>query len=826
MSDWENDIVIQISEAGAKNTEAALKSISREYQKLQNLAKHPLSPLGGAGAAADSNFAKSFSPQEFNKATSALSQFGIEYEKVSKNVRSPLSGGDKNFADAFTKAGSGLDKVAESGKRATTSLTGAAQAIRIFRTLVFASGAEKFAMSIIHGADELTNLQNKLKVVAKEGENMGFTMSRITDIANRNRSSLEAVATVYSRTARSVESLGVSQAATLEFTKVLTQAVAVGGSTSIESSQAMIQLSQGLASGALKGDELRSVLEQLPVVSKLIAKELGVTVGELRKLGAEGKILAEDVFVALINAADDMEVAFAKMTPTFEQSAEVLRNNWINGLQMFQPLVRATGEALGSLTEAWTTFGDAMEEAFKIWIRHRDDGFFSRVGAVFTEQVGKPGESMSDVLKRKQQDRQREREDEDAIQKGQAMEDAYDLVYGSKRPKHPPTTHKEGGLTFEELLMKSRQENEVAGQDPFNQGVTKEFFQKMGELKKSIREAMIAGAGKGGKADEQLRLLHDMIEAEHEKASANRVQLQLEQELYELEQEQIQKSIDLGKQEQETRSKNILQVQAQDRAITASLDPFREYNDQVVKYQDYIHRHPEDAEKVTKAVEKLGTAYQTFAPIFSSISDNIADAAANALVFGDNMADSLQKIGKAFAQQAISSLFKIGIGALFGTPMAGLNGGTQLAGASPGANTSFGGPVTFSGGNYNPGAAGGAGGAFASGGYTGAGHGRGDIAGTVHGQEFVVNANATARNRAMLESMNAGKPVGSSGNVVIHNYAGAAVTANTNDRGEIEVMVRQAIADQAPGVIATDLHNPSSKTAKALKQRYEVQRRN
>ena len=268
-------------------------------------------------------------------------------------------------------------------RRTKSGLDSLTQSVRMFRTLIFGAGVERFAAGIVNGIDALTNLENKIKVTLKANEDLGFTMSRVLAIANQTRTGIGDIATVYSRTARSVEILGVSQSATLEFTKILNQAIKVGGSTSEEASNSMIQLSQGLASGALKGDELRSVLEGLPVVSKLIADSMGVTVGQLRQLGAEGKITADKVFVAILKGGEDMEKQFAKMQPTFEQSWEVFQNTWMMGLKMFQPLVEGTTKVLTGLIKTWDMLGDAMQDVFKVWVENRDEGFFGQVAAVF-----------------------------------------------------------------------------------------------------------------------------------------------------------------------------------------------------------------------------------------------------------------------------------------------------------------------------------------------------------------------------------------------------------------------------------------------------------
>lgn len=801
MSDWENEIVIDISEKGAAATDKALKDVIRSYESLKRLTSSgAVNPLGvGAGSG---GFAASFTPQAMQEATGALHHFGIEYEAVRRNMKSPLSGGDKSFADAFTKGKNGLDKLTDSAARAKNGFREAASELRVFRTLLITVGVEKFASAIIHGTDELTNLENKIKVVLKDNESLGYTMERLTAVANSTRTGIAETATIYSRTARAVEDLGLSQSSTLEFTKVLNQAVKVGGSTAVESAQSMIQLSQGLASGSLKGDELRSVLEGMPVVSKLIADHLGIATGELRKWGSEGKIVAEDVMAALIEGGDKIQEKFDQMTPTFEQSWEVLKNNWIVGLKMFQPLVEGVGRSLDWFTQRWEDLGTTMEDVFKVWIKHRDEGFFSRLASVFTENGEGTNESRYEMLQRKHKEAAQALEDEDMIQKGNAMADMYDAM--ENRKDKPQKGHKEGGLTFQELVEKMRQEQEVASMTPFEGGVTKEFFQKMGELKKSIREGLIAGAGKGGKADEQLQQLQQMIRLEHELAEAQKFVAYWDEKIAEEKKKRAEAGIAAGKHEAENQMKARQQIDATNRSIEAALDPFSEYNSKINDFNTYLHSHKDQLPQVTKEVEKMGTAYKTFAPVFDQMADGLADAAANALVFGNNFSTALKQIAQASAASMISGLIKVGVGALLGTPMPGINGGNQLT------------PPAHARGGYVRG--------FEYGGYTGS-YARGDIAGVVHGQEFVVNANATARNRAMLESMNSGRPVAGT-NVNIHNYAGVAVEAHDSGNGNIEVMIHKAIAERAPMAVAQDLRNRNGRVSKALRQNYEVTSRN
>ncbi len=178
-------------------------------------------------------------------------------------------------------------------------------------------------------ADALTNASNRIRLVTRDAVQLNAVMSELFDISVRTRTSFEATSTIFSRTALSVRDLGLSQRETLNFTESLNQAIVLSGVKAQEANAGLIQLSQGLASGTLRGDELRSVLEQLPKVADVIAQQMGVTRGELRLLGQEGRISAETVILAFKNAAEELERDFDSAIPTISQAFSVLRSNTI-----------------------------------------------------------------------------------------------------------------------------------------------------------------------------------------------------------------------------------------------------------------------------------------------------------------------------------------------------------------------------------------------------------------------------------------------------------------------------------------------------------------
>lgn len=212
------------------------------------------------------------------------------------------------------------------------------------------------AKQVLELADTFTRVQNRLRTVTNGTAQLNSVTQQLFEISNRTRSSFEATAELYARVGLAARDLGISQQQLLQFTESLNQALILSGASAEEARAGLIQLSQGLASGALRGDELRSVLEQLPVVADIIAQELQVTRGELRELGAQGQITADIVLRAFANAREELEDRFAETVPTVGQALTVLNNSVLE-------LVGNANEAVGAtalLAQGLVFLGDNL----------------------------------------------------------------------------------------------------------------------------------------------------------------------------------------------------------------------------------------------------------------------------------------------------------------------------------------------------------------------------------------------------------------------------------------------------------------------------------
>lgn len=200
-------------------------------------------------------------------------------------------------------------------------------------------------------ADAYTYSQNRIRTVARDSAELNLIMGDLFKISTDTGVKFETVAEIYTRTASSAKNLGRSQQELINFTRSLNQAVVISGANSNEANGALIQLSQGIGSAALRGQELRSVLTQLPAVADIIVAEFNrlnkganYTRASLRELGEQGKITPKIILDAFKNANAQLESDFQKVLPTVQRAIQSLRTNLIEMLGDFNKNTGAQGQ--------------------------------------------------------------------------------------------------------------------------------------------------------------------------------------------------------------------------------------------------------------------------------------------------------------------------------------------------------------------------------------------------------------------------------------------------------------------------------------------------
>jgi tape measure domain-containing protein len=267
------------------------------------------------------------------------------------------------YTEQLTKMNRAIDGAPKTAPRAPTAGGGSSPVSGLLGGV--RSGAAALGIGVGVGiaaqqigglANEFQNLQNRLRYLA--GGDMQQVNSMVADlqgVATRTRGDLGATTEAFVRISLATKQMGLSGSETMKLTERLNKAIALSGASGAEAAAGMIQLSQGLASGALRGDELRSVMEQLPGVADVIAQGMGVTRGQLRQLGADGKITAEVIVEAFRKAGDTLDRDFGNTVPTISQSWTVFKNQMMvtaGELDQSLGITSALGSAMSALGAA------------------------------------------------------------------------------------------------------------------------------------------------------------------------------------------------------------------------------------------------------------------------------------------------------------------------------------------------------------------------------------------------------------------------------------------------------------------------------------------
>ncbi|NBM92713.1 tape measure protein [Proteus sp. G2662] len=220
-----------------------------------------------------------------------------------------------------------LNRMDSSFNRTSQSVNNTERSMQSLSKVAAALTGYLSASMVASYAEAWTELNNKLSNSVRASESLVDVTQRIFDISQTTRSSLDATATLYARLERGTREYNTSAADLAKLTTIINQGFIVSGATAQEAENAIIQLSQGIASGVLRGEEFNSVAEQGSRLMVALADSLGVSIGQLRKMAAEGKLTTDVVVKGLLSQGDAIGKEFAKTTRTMSQAFQEAGNN-------------------------------------------------------------------------------------------------------------------------------------------------------------------------------------------------------------------------------------------------------------------------------------------------------------------------------------------------------------------------------------------------------------------------------------------------------------------------------------------------------------------
>lgn len=232
---------------------------------------------------------------------------------------------------------------------------------------------------LVGTSDQLTQINARLQLMTGSADAAAEANDQIYAAAMRSRGAYDDMANFVSQLGMTAGSAFDDVGELVSFAEQIQKQMTISGAGGQSAAAALVQLTQGLSSGTLRGEELNSVLEQTPMIAKTIADYMGVTTGEMRELAGEGAVTADVVKNAILGAAEETNAAFEQMPMTWGQVWTQMQNmaiqalqpvlggiNWLaNNIETIGPVVIGLGAAFGVflLAANWVNMTTAATNA-------------------------------------------------------------------------------------------------------------------------------------------------------------------------------------------------------------------------------------------------------------------------------------------------------------------------------------------------------------------------------------------------------------------------------------------------------------------------------
>lgn len=244
-----------------------------------------------------------------------------------------LSGQLDTIESSIASANERQKQLNQSFRNGTSAADGLLQKVK---NLAVAYGGTQAVSKLVGLSDQLTGTKARLNFLVDDGGSVAELESQIMASAQRSRS-------YYLDTASAIATMGANAGAAfsgndelIAFMEQVNKQFVIGGASAQEQSAAMLQLTQAMAAGALRGEELNSILDNAPGIARAIESYMGIAEGSIKQYAEQGLITSEVVKNALFAAADEVNAKFESMPMTWAQAANIFKNSL---LSIFSPVL-------------------------------------------------------------------------------------------------------------------------------------------------------------------------------------------------------------------------------------------------------------------------------------------------------------------------------------------------------------------------------------------------------------------------------------------------------------------------------------------------------
>ena len=255
-------------------------------------------------------------------------------------------------SSAVSRASGQVDNFNRKQQQAQKEAKGVANAWGSVKKYIGSALAAISVQKIIDLADTMTTTRARIDLMNDGLQTTDELQSMIMASANRSRAAYQTTADAVSKMGIMAKDAFGNNAELIQFTELINKQFTIAGTSAAGVDAAMLQLTQAMSSGVLRGEELNSIFEQAPTIIQTIADYLGVPIGQIRAMAAEGQITSTIVKNAMLSSADEINAKFNAMPMTFAQVWTLAKNI---ALEAFGPVIQAIGAGAQWIYENWST---------------------------------------------------------------------------------------------------------------------------------------------------------------------------------------------------------------------------------------------------------------------------------------------------------------------------------------------------------------------------------------------------------------------------------------------------------------------------------------
>jgi tape measure domain-containing protein len=246
-----------------------------------------------------------------------LGQLTRDLEKAKKTIKKQSDRMGKDFHRGAKRIETGANRIGYAFNKMR-------RAAQLFASVFIVTAAVRRIGSIAVAAEKAADKINLMQARFQQFARTGDAFTRIYNLSKNIGVSMDEAANGMTRLLIATKSIGTAQPVIEDVYKNIVTLGRAGGTSMEEMVGGMRQLSQGLASGRLAGEELRSVLENLPLVAMEIADAMGINIGQIRQYAAEGKITGD----IIVDALKEVGIKMEDLPQTWAMQTENLRTEW------------------------------------------------------------------------------------------------------------------------------------------------------------------------------------------------------------------------------------------------------------------------------------------------------------------------------------------------------------------------------------------------------------------------------------------------------------------------------------------------------------------